>query len=846
MPMGDLFFSLKTAIMRPANQPLLPVFSSQMTREIMNALVEETRPPIYTAMKYWGKKPHNIWREYIAAYAPEGGVVLDPFCGSGMSAFEAVKAGRRAVAFDINPLSQFVIEALSAPFRPDNFRCAAESIARAVREEPAYREFFATRSRKSDAMTEAHCFKWEDGKIYEVGVTMTDEERPHGRGRSPYYSAPPDDEDHRRGAEMGKIEIQFWHPSGPFHASPSFSHQFIQAIGGDDFGNLWTRRNLFALAAIHDRILAADDAVRRHLLFGFIQSLHLCTKMSVPRRSAANRPFSTSWGRSAYLCASRRMEMNPVHVFLRSCLGARQSVASCLRAVPKHLGRLPKVTPVHQGDKKKGRTTGFDIKCGTVDALALSDYLAEGSVDFVIADPPYGGLVQYLDLSNLWLRWLAGGDPACAPNFDAEITIKPGVFAADVYQARFIGAMRQIHRTMKADAAAVFTFHNKDIAIWHAFLKALRDAGFVIQRIVHQYNRRSGESAVANPYGTSASDFYIQCRKGQARSTTPTREEFESYVAGAAIEVIAERGEPTPYEFVETGVIVKISQSGFDFGDFGRSIQDILGARIGEIFEVRKNPESRAGDLWWLTAPEKHIQRPDLPLRRRVESVIVNLLRRKGGAKLDEILGEIFTKFVNGLTPDIRALGAILEKYAVRSGGRWVAKNFEIERQISAHTDALERLAGIGRALGFKIFIGKREQWESAGRGRLGDCADFSAMPALEDVEDSGRRARVQMIDMLWLAESGGHFRVARAIEVENTTDFISAIQRASNLPRETPKLMVIPDAREGELRRTSDPVFLSAFRGHCWRYLTYGRMNKLAAVRQKSEHDLFAASKEL
>ena len=26
---------------------------------------EDTRPAIYSAMKYWGKKPHNIWHEYI-------------------------------------------------------------------------------------------------------------------------------------------------------------------------------------------------------------------------------------------------------------------------------------------------------------------------------------------------------------------------------------------------------------------------------------------------------------------------------------------------------------------------------------------------------------------------------------------------------------------------------------------------------------------------------------------------------------------------------------------------------------------------------------------------------------
>ena len=30
---------------------------------------EQTRPAIYRIMKYWGKKPHNIWRKYIEKYS---------------------------------------------------------------------------------------------------------------------------------------------------------------------------------------------------------------------------------------------------------------------------------------------------------------------------------------------------------------------------------------------------------------------------------------------------------------------------------------------------------------------------------------------------------------------------------------------------------------------------------------------------------------------------------------------------------------------------------------------------------------------------------------------------------
>ena len=69
------------------------------------------------------------------------------------------------------------------------------------------------------------------------------------------------------------------------------------------------KKKSFVISFIFNDILkVTDENIKKQLLFGFIQMLHLTTKMSVPRRTEANRPFSTSWGRSAYICSSRQME----------------------------------------------------------------------------------------------------------------------------------------------------------------------------------------------------------------------------------------------------------------------------------------------------------------------------------------------------------------------------------------------------------------------------------------------------------------------------------------------------------------------------------------------------------
>ena len=74
---------------------------------------ETTRPTIYRVMKYWGKKPHNIWNSYIKKYTKKGDSVLDPCVGSGMTYFESIKANRIPITMDINPISDLCIDCLT-------------------------------------------------------------------------------------------------------------------------------------------------------------------------------------------------------------------------------------------------------------------------------------------------------------------------------------------------------------------------------------------------------------------------------------------------------------------------------------------------------------------------------------------------------------------------------------------------------------------------------------------------------------------------------------------------------------------------------------------------------------
>ena len=793
--------------------------------ELNYALVEDVRPPIYTAMKYWGKKPHNIWREYIANYTSENGLYLDPFAGSAISVFEAIKTNKKVIAFDLNPLTSFVIEVMSVPFDKSKFETAVDQILDAIENDAIYKKYFFTESRNNSNLEEVVCYKWENGKLYEIGIE--ENKQPNSKKKPNRYLAKPNKADVEKGKSMNDIELPFWYPNELFPQSPSFSANFLQCIGGNNFSNLWTRRNLYVLSKIFNEILKiSDEELKKQLLFGFIQTLHLCTKMSVPRREAANRDFSTSWGRSAYICAARNMEMNALMVFRGSCFG-KQSVESCLSSVVGYLGKLPKITNVSYSNKQKNKLSGFDIKYGTIDINTILDYIPENSIDFIMTDPPYGGLVQYLDLSLIWLNWLKHYNAKYEPNLEAEITIKKGVIGIDIYKQRFTNALKNLYKLLKENGKIVFTFHNKELPIWNAFLKSITLAGFKIEKVIHQQNRRTGEANVANPYGTSGTDFYIRCVKSATTQIKNDKTEFEHFVLTKAVEIIALRNEPTPYQFLFNGILTEISSAGFDLEDFDSNIQHILEKQVGRIFTIKANGDNKAGNYWWFINPESHIKYPDKLLTDRVEDSIIALLRRKTAVSLDDVLGDIFKRYPNGLTPDIKSIGKTLKKYATQSNGKWLYKQMELETEYTRHTEMLYYLSEIGHKMDYLVFVGRREQSENYNGKKLHEFADIQDLSFLSLEKD--KIDRVAMIDMLWIKDN----EIKHIIEVENTTKFTSGIQRASNVEIEIPKLMVIPDKRKNEFLGINDPLFTDNFKKYNWKYIYYSEVENIKSSRK-------------
>lgn len=797
---GDLFETIANG-----DEPTVP------RPEIDYQLVESTRPPLYRAIKYWEKKPHNIWAQYIERYCPPGGLVCDPFAGSALAAFEAVQSGRKAIAFDLNPFSAFIIETTASAARvtKTDFLAAATKIRATVEQNATYAEHFL---RKRDGITSTILnYRWEYDELVQVAF-----ERPD-KSRALVTAAESDGE---LAHQMRALVISDWHPTREFPRHPSVTHRFLQLAGGKTIDHLWTPRTLAVLSAIFAEIVAVENNdIRLQLLSAFVQSVHLCSKMVIPRNETADREFSGSWGRPDYLIRRRQMEQNPLVIFWRSCTG-RQSVLSMIQDAAK---RLPTNLTIHDAKANGKIRKTADINYGAIDIADLGDYLKPKSVDFVITDPPYAGLVRYMPLSVVWLCWLEHLDKKYEPDLQSEITVEKGSKPSrEHYRRRLSNAFKQIYRVLPDAGRLVVTFHHQKVREFNEFAIAVRGAGFTFDKVTHQYNRRSGESNVANPYGVSGSDFYIRCVKRRDIDFTGNATGLENFVVTQAIRIIGERNEKTPYNFLFEALWPELLQAGFTQPqDSHDEIKRILGNHEGpgRIFIKTPNSDSRVGDYWWFNEPVKYINHPNRPLKDRVKESVLSLLRRKVSVKLDDVIAELFREYPNGLTPDPRTVGSVLQKYAFKSQGKWkIAPDTLID--VTKHSATIAAILEIGTKLRAPRFVGRREQPEQAKGKTLRELADLSDLECLRDSFKPNEIQRLEMVDAIFLTKD--RRRLLCLWEVENSTDFFSAIQRGSNAPSSVPKFMVIPEERVNELLTRSDPLFRESFATGGWRYVTY------------------------
>lgn len=149
--------------------------------------------------------------------------------------------------------------------------------------------------------------------------------------------------------------------------------------------------------------------------------------------------------------------------------------------------------------------------------------LESGSLDLVITDPPFGGLLHYSELADFFYVWLRLALKDKYPQiFSGEYTPKSLEAVANkarepedpdgFYQRLLTQCWREAHRLLKPSGILAFTFHHSEDEPWVAVLESLFDAGYYLEAT---YPIRSDETKGEGEFGSKTIEYDIihVCRK---------------------------------------------------------------------------------------------------------------------------------------------------------------------------------------------------------------------------------------------------------------------------------------------------------------------------------------------
>jgi 16S rRNA G966 N2-methylase RsmD/Zn ribbon nucleic-acid-binding protein len=396
---------------------------------IDRAMVAKTHPSMYLMHKYWARKPHNIIAEYINYFTDEGDLILDPFCGSGVTVAEALKLKRKAIGVDLNPMACFITEMTVKPIDLKNFRREFERLDREVK--PHIYDLYATKCPKchNEAIT-THTI-WEQNKPILVRIECSNCGRKTERRAT--------EADRRWIEKINRMKIPYYYPKDiPLHFSAKRQVDYIH--------ELFEHRALIGLSILlHEIEKIAEKDIRLLMKFVFTSAVSQASRLVfvIKERGGKGKTGKYevgSWTIQNIWVPPERFEIN---------------VWNCFKE---------RFSKIDRGKRDSAKGIGAnEVKGCQVyqrDARNLS-FIGDEQVDYIFTDPPYGDAIPYFGMSLVWASWLRMEMP-----FEKEILIreksdKEKEFEA--YKEALKESFIEMYRVLKPGGWLSVTFHNRNI-----------------------------------------------------------------------------------------------------------------------------------------------------------------------------------------------------------------------------------------------------------------------------------------------------------------------------------------------------------------------------------------------
>jgi 16S rRNA G966 N2-methylase RsmD len=464
----------------------------------------------YLAHSYPTKVPPEAIEPFLLHHTSPGGVVLDPFCGSGMTGLAARRTGRRAILNDLSVGAVHLAANVARHADAAAMYRAGQRVLDRIAE--SYRRLYGTTGRDGEPATinwtlwspSYMCGRcgdlslfWDDAVDRDSGrvasewpcpkcgaaivkrtasvtssvpawVSITDS---HGR-----FERPPSAEDLERFAAVSEEPLEDWVPDVPLGPDREmYVRCALHRYGVRNVTDFWTARNLRAVGRLWAAVADEPDLrLRQALAFAFTNTAWHATRMRRYNARGGQRPLT-----GTLYIPQLSIEVNPAGVFANK------------------LGQLQRF---YAEDARPA--VGVSLTNGPAQVLDLPDR----SIDYCFTDPPFGSNIFYADCAVVWESWLGSvTDPRMEAVVNKSLKVRNGGKTVEDYARLMDAAFAEINRVLKRDGWTTVVFNSSDPEVWSALRVAVERAGFDLASASHidktqqsfkGYKGRSGEEDV--------------------------------------------------------------------------------------------------------------------------------------------------------------------------------------------------------------------------------------------------------------------------------------------------------------------------------------------------------------
>ena len=440
---------------------------------------------LYNAHSYHTKVPPEAIEPFIEHFTRPGDVVLDPFCGSGMTGVAAALLGRRAILNDLSTAAVHLAWNHTHTCNTDDLEAAFERVVGLV--EANFKRYYGTVDdtgapatiRWTLWSTRHRCpncngsfLLWEtiDRKSGQVGRETRCLDCHHEAqrrrfevvGNTPAWIAfvradgsngerPATDKDIADAQSFSQEVVDASFPDVALGADREmYQRCALHLRGVRSIRDMYTDRNRLALALLWKAILEEpDERIRRALAFAFTNTAWHGTRMRRFNARGGHRPLT-----GTLYVPQLSSEVNVLQVMRKKI----RQLISYYGAFRSRAAEAPHVMA----------RTATDLS-----------WISDGSVDYVFTDPPFGSNIFYADCNLIWESWLGRvTNPALEAVVNRSLSLADGGKTLNDYKELMAASMREMARVLKSGGWATVVFHNTDSAVWHAIREAASSAGF--------------------------------------------------------------------------------------------------------------------------------------------------------------------------------------------------------------------------------------------------------------------------------------------------------------------------------------------------------------------------------